>query len=619
MRPDIVEKRLTSFSNVVRAGKRVNGLIRLMACSTLWEQAYQRLSKNQGALTPGVDPDNTLDGFSLERTDGLISQVMNGTYRFSPVRRVYIPKSNGKLRPLGIPTADDKLVQMVVKMILDYVYEPIFSDHSHGFRQGRSCHTALKEIHRTWNGVKWLVEVDIAGFFDNVDHDILMNLLRRRINDERFLSLIKRMLIAGYMEDWTFYRTFSGTPQGGVISPLLANIYLHELDEFLAQTKTGFDCGKTRRRTEAYLECNRQLNKLWIREQRAKAKGTLTPIMASDIARQRDEWRRKQRATPVSDPMDSDYRRMVYCRYADDFLIGLIGSKADAEQGMAAIKAFLDVHLKLKTSEEKSLVSSARDGASFLGYRICTLTQDRIQTVHYSNGKRPRKGRVPADRIQLRVPQEKLASFIERQRLGNYWANRGNMRPELIDNSSIAIVSNYNSIMRGLAEYYKLETNWKAEVGRAYHVWYRSLFNTLARKYATSASKIHQRLRTVDGYAVSVEGTAKKVGVFRLKDVQPSAPSTENMPNPHIFFKGRNDFVDTLRAGQCEACGTSDTKMEVHHSRKMRDIQHRSLVVIIRAARTRKRIVMCRDCHVAHHAGRLEQRLNAMKAGIEAG
>lgn len=213
MRSDVVEKRLASIPALSRQGKRINGLFRLLACPALWEQVYEDIATNHGALTPGVDPNNTLDGFSLARVERIIASVMDGSYRFAPVRRHYIPKPDGRRRPLGIPTADDKLVQAAVKIVLEHVYEPIFSDRSHGFRKGRSCHTALDQIKHGWSGVKWLIEVDVSGFFDNVDHDILLNLLRKRIDDERLIGLIARMLKAGYMEDWAFHRTYSGTPQ----------------------------------------------------------------------------------------------------------------------------------------------------------------------------------------------------------------------------------------------------------------------------------------------------------------------------------------------------------------------------------------------------------------------
>src|SRR4051794_14139791 len=213
MLPDTVTRRLNSIPDLSQQGKRINGLFRLLEGPDLWGQAYEEIASNKGALTKGVT-DNTLDGFSPERVKSIVARLKEGTYRFTPVRRVYIPKANGKKRPLGIPTADDKLVQSAVKLLLELVYEPVFSNRSHGFRRGRSCHTALTEVRDVWTGMKWLIEVDVVGFFDNIDHDILIRLLARKIDDPRFLRLIRGMLDAGYLEDWTHHPTYSGTPQG---------------------------------------------------------------------------------------------------------------------------------------------------------------------------------------------------------------------------------------------------------------------------------------------------------------------------------------------------------------------------------------------------------------------
>jgi RNA-directed DNA polymerase len=216
----------------------VNGLHRLLTHRPLWTEGLDRIKRNKGAGTPGTDK-ITVKNLGETDIETLIAQLMEGTYRPRPVRRVYIPKANGTLRPLGIPTAKDRLVQEVVRSILNRIYEPIFSDHSHGFRERRSCHTALTHIQKAWTGVKWLVEVDTKGCFDNIDHSVLMKLLERRIDDRKFLSLIRDMLKAGYLEQWTFNETHSGTPQGGIISPLLANIYLHELDFFYGRVHHG--------------------------------------------------------------------------------------------------------------------------------------------------------------------------------------------------------------------------------------------------------------------------------------------------------------------------------------------------------------------------------------------
>ncbi|WP_231565382.1 reverse transcriptase domain-containing protein [Sphingomonas sp. Ant H11] len=238
MQTAMILRRLETLPALSRAGKRVNGLHRLLRSSHLYERAYVKVSRNRGAATPGVDG-QSFDGMTLERLANLARQVADGTYRPRPVRRVYIPKGNGKMRPLGIPTVDDRIVQEAARIVLAQIYDPVFSRHSHGFRTGRSCHTALEEIRNTWTGMKWLIEVDVRGFFDNIDHDILLRLLSKRIDDPRFIGLIEKMLKAGVMDDWTFERTYSGTPQGGVISPLLANIYLHELDEFMEEMRVA--------------------------------------------------------------------------------------------------------------------------------------------------------------------------------------------------------------------------------------------------------------------------------------------------------------------------------------------------------------------------------------------
>lgn len=179
-------------------------------------------------MTKGTDG-KTVDGMSLKRIERLIEQLRNESYQPQPSRRVYIPKKNGKMRPLGVPSFDDKLIQEVIRMILEAIYEGSFSKQSHGFRPNHSCHTALSQIQICFTGSKWFVEGDICSFFDNINHKILIDILRERIADERFLRLICKFLKASYLEEWTYHNTYSGTPQGGLISPILANIYLDKL------------------------------------------------------------------------------------------------------------------------------------------------------------------------------------------------------------------------------------------------------------------------------------------------------------------------------------------------------------------------------------------------------
>src|SRR5690348_11699454 len=216
MLPATVIRRLEALGEIAKQGKRLNGLFRLMEHLILWQEAYATIYSNHGALTPGVDG-VTLDGFSQERVASIIARLKDGSYRFRPVRRVYVPKRNGKKRPLGISSGDDKLVQEVVRMILERIYEPIFESSSHGFRPGRSPHTALQHMEQEWTAVKWMIDMDIRDYFTTIPHELLMDLLKKKIEDTRFLCLIQAMLDAGYLEDWTYHTTYSGVPQGSIV------------------------------------------------------------------------------------------------------------------------------------------------------------------------------------------------------------------------------------------------------------------------------------------------------------------------------------------------------------------------------------------------------------------
>jgi len=624
MRTEIVEKRLNSLPDLSRQGKRINGLHRLLACPKVWEWAYEAIAPNQGALTPGADASNTLDGFSLERMERIIAKVMDGTYRFAPVRRHYIPKANGKKRPLGIPNADDKLVQAAVKLLLERIYEPTFSDSSHGFRVGRSCHTALDKIKRVWSGVVWLVDVDVVGFFDNIDHDILLDLLRKKIDDEDLLKLVKGMLKAGYIENWAWNATYSGTPQGGVISPLLANVYLHELDKFMEKVQTGYNRGKARailpeyqRFSTSITYARRRIDNLRNQGKGAEAEQEVEKLRGLQAARSKLDG--------STDQFDPSYRRLLYIRYADDFLIGIIGTRQEAQDAMAQVRSFLKENLSLDVSDEKSRITKAADGATFLGYTIRTHSAARSTKVMRRG--RSVLGKSPARVMQLHSSEEKLIAFIERQRLGNYHVVRGDHRRELENSSDLEIISMYNSVMRGLAEYYKLGHHWQGELSRVQRIWWWSLMKTLAAKHKCSvASLFGTRLSKVDGdHGLWVENKLGKkfMPVFKMKHIKVGKPSGEakvdRVTDQFYLGRSRTDMVDRLRAKTCECCGTNDVPLEIHHARRLADVTHLSLAARVKAARQRKRLALCLPCHRALHGGVLEMRLDQLKANVGAG
>ena len=283
-------------------GLPLDELFRQLFNPELYFLAYGNIYSNKGAMTPGPDGE-TADGMSRGEIGHIINAMRHERYRFKPVRRVYIPKKNGKMRPLGMPSWSDKLVGEVIRLLLEAYYEPQFSGRSHGFRRGRGCHSALSEVAETWTGTAWFIESDISDCFGSFDHKVMLSILAEKIHDNRFLRLIKQMLQAGYLEDWEYHDTLSGVPQGGVVSPVLSNIYLHRMDEFVETVlMPEYTRGERRASNPAYFRIRSAAR-------RARARG--------DHAKAR-ELRAQQRSLPSSDPRDPGYRRLRYVRYADD-------------------------------------------------------------------------------------------------------------------------------------------------------------------------------------------------------------------------------------------------------------------------------------------------------------
>jgi group II intron reverse transcriptase/maturase len=413
-----------------RKGLPCDELYRQMFNRQLYLLAYGRIYANDGAMTPGASAE-TADGMSIAKIDAIIEAMRRERYRFAPARRVLIPKKNGKMRPLGLPSWSDKLVGEVVRLLLEAYYEPQFSGRSHGFRKRRGCHTALQEIQRTWTGTTWFIEADISDCFGSLNHDVMVRILAENILDNRFLRLIGNMLKAGYLEDWQYHPTLSGCPQGGVVSPILSNIYLDKLDKFVENSLIPQHTkGRLRRVNPQYRRLNDQRQRARKRGDRASARKLL----------------RQMRAVPCGDPMDPGYRRLRYCRYADDELLGFTGPKAEAEQIKDQLAAFLRDELALELSPAKTLITHARDDAArFLGYEI---------TVRHDDSKITRGRRAPSGRrmlngtIALRVPLDvvKAKCALYRGR-GQPW-----LRPALVNLSDYDIVRVYGAEYRGRSQ-----------------------------------------------------------------------------------------------------------------------------------------------------------------------
>jgi len=566
----------------------------------LFLTAYDKIARNRGALTVGTEND-TADGMSLKRIQHIIEDLRYERFKFHPARRIQIPKKSGGTRPLGIPNFTDKLVQEVLRMILEAYYEPRFRDSSHGFRPKRGCHTALTKLRYEFKGAAWFIEGDIRGCFDNIDHEVLMQILARDIQDGRLLNLLRMGLKAGYLEDWQYNRTYSGTPQGGILSPLLANIYLHELDEYIEDTLIP---QYTRGRKRAY---NQEYDRVGERIKVAQKAGNKEQV------KQLVSQYRKLPSQNVNDP---NYRRLHYVRYADDFILSFVGPKAEAEDVKTAIGVFLKEKLHLELSSSKTLITHSRtEHARFLGYDISVYHADHKVTP---KGEQRIKTRSVNGCIRLGIPFGKIDEL-----------NKAYMRGEkiihdarLLAYSDAQIIDTYQRRFRGMAEYYKFATD-RDKLSKLKYVMEVSLTKTLAHKFKTTVACIYRRYagkRTFQGYAykvLTVEVPAKTRtrhiywGAVPLNVVKPGAEVLDdNTGLRNVVLGSHTDLIQRLQANECEIC-SSQEHCEVHHIRKLSDLKNRwrgrkekPAWVITMIALQRKTLVVCKRCHVTIHAGK---------------
>lgn len=572
--------------------------------------AYQKIQAKQGSMTAGTDG-KTVDGMGMKRINALIAKLRDFRYQPSPARRTYIPKANGKKRPLGIPSFDDKLVQEVVRMILESIYEPTFLNTSHGFRPKRSCHTALQYVQKNFTGVKWFVEGDIKGCFDHVDHHVLVNILRRRIQDEHFIGLIWKFLKAGYMEDWVYHNTYSGTPQGSIISPILANIYLNELDVFMAQYAQTFRQGDKRRINPDYKKTldKRRGKQEWLKRNEHKISQEQKAAVKAEI----DEINQYLRTIPYADPMDDGYKRLVYVRYADDFLIGVIGSKVDAKQVKADVGQFIRQQLHLELSQEKTLITHGSDFAQFLSFQITASTEQNSTRTKAGYIKRSYTGR-----IKLYVPKEKwLKRLLSYGALKiQYDKNNGNKeiwepicRSGLRNLDDLEILNQYNAEIRGLYNYYRIAHN-ATVLNNFLYVMKYSMYKTFAGKYRTSMRKIIQKYTKNRVFVITYQGkSGEKSVVFYNQGMR--RDTHVSATDPDIIGRARENrnytsLVQRLRGCQCEWCGATDVEIEIHHVKKLKDLSGRAEWERHMIARRRKTMALCHNCHVKLHAGKLD-------------
>jgi len=564
----------------------------------LYIVAYERIKSAPGNMTPGSDG-KTIDGTSMKEIHSLIQEMQTEQFQFKAVRTVYIPKANGKMRKLGIPSTRDKIVQEVIRIILECIYDspggPYFHEASHGFRPDRSCHTALREIRGKWPALNWFLEGDIQACFDAIDHHVLVNLLRKKIRDERFLHLIWKLLRAGYLDlQEASQNSLAGTPQGGLASPILANVYLHELDEKVEEIQKRWERGGKRKHR----------NPLWRKLSAEKIR------LVREGATRTKEFRQivqRIRSIPAIEVNDPNFIRIKYLRYADDWLIGICGPRTLAEQIKDELKHFLGQHLKLTLSEEKTQITHARkEQAHFLGTRLAIGREGVQRVVTTNNGSgRPIQRRSTGSEIVMTAPKDEL---IKKLHAKGFCTGTGQPTTKLgwIYLDTDQIITLFSGINRGIQNYYRFADNF-GHLGHIQYILKFSLAKTLAAKYKRSVSQIFRRF----GKAPAIIRKAK-----------------DGKRDRHIVFysnsdwkKQRNGFqigqekVDrlqwsiTMRSRSklgmpCCICN-SVQQVEMHHVRHIRKTGGKKPVGVnaILQLMNRKQIPVCKTCHQKIHRG----------------
>ena len=564
--------------------------------------AYSKIYAKEGNMTAGTDR-KTIDGMSMERINKLIDSMKDESYKPNPAKRVYIDKGNNRgKRPLGIPSIDDKIVQEIVRSLFESIYEGRFSKHSHGFRPKKSCHTALIQVRETFTGVKWFIEGDIKSFFDNINHDILINILRRKIKDERFINLIRKFFNAGYMEDWVYHSTYSGAPQGSILSPIISNIYLHELDKFMNRYKKQFENGKGRQVNPVYHQLRSKIYRL---EKKTKAGLPMSLEEKSKIRLLRKELL----TIPSTDPMDDNFKRIQYVRYADDFLVGIIGSKQDAQAIKVDITAFLSSELKLELSQEKTLITNSRDKARFLGHNVVVTRDSSTVTNRHGTQQRARNLR-----CELYLPRDRwVEKLIKLDALEIDKDNRWNPkhRTYLKDHDDLEIVSIYNAEIRGLYNFYKFTKNVSILHKFKYFMEY-SMYKTLANKYKSTIPKIIRKFSINGEFGVNYKTIkGSKTRFFYNNGFKRQVPAGSEISYDDSIidtrrYNGRSSLILRLLANTCEWCGAFDVPIEMHHVRKLKDLKGKKAWEAFMISRLRKTLALCKGCHNELHAGKLD-------------
>ena len=542
-------------------------IYRLLYNPRLYEIAYDKLKSKPGNMTPGIVP-TTLDGFSIEAIEELILELKSGQFQFRPGRRIHISKTDGKQRPITIAPPRDKIIQEIIRMILEAIFEPTFSDLNHGYRPNRSCHTALKVVKSQFGAVSWFIEGDVSKCFDSINHNILMKIIEDKILDRRFTRLIRKALNAGYYVFNRYHHSLVGIPQGSIISPILSNIYLDKLDKFIESLAKNFNIGTKPKLNSLYLHY------------RYKKK------IAKNIEEKR-YWHKLLISVPSRDPMCDNYKRLIYIRYADDWIIGVRGSKEDARQLLGKIENFLQTDLDLSLSREKTLITnSSYEKATFLGI---SFGKSHHRTYNKTYGYTAR------NKLNLRIEVPLLTIKNKLRKAGFLKGFVPCPKFIWLFNDKDVIINLYNSVLRGITNYYRFVDNYNNLASLLNYVLKSSCAKLLASKYSLkSQAKVYKK------FGNSLTGSDKISFIQAKYGIKPWAFRVNSTDHIQALYT-RSISAASLQNLICCKC-RSDYRVEMHHIRKIKDLNPKlNWIDSTMAKRNRKQIPLCRECHLEYH------------------
>jgi len=423
--------------------------------------AYNKLKSKPGQMIPGVNPE-TLGGMSMDVLVELSNSLKSRTFHFSPGRRIHTPRGSGGTKSLTIAPPRDKLIQECMRMILDAIFEPVFLDCSHGFRPSRGCHTALKSIKAQFQPSVWVIEGDISQCFPNINHHKLMGLIESKILDREFTKLIWMSLKAGYFEFNVYSNNIVDTPQGSIISPILSNIFMHQLDSFIMDLKSKFDVGSKSRSTPL-------ANSLMYGIREAKKKGDMTHVLKLSKKLHSIEW------SQFADPL---FKKLTYVRHADGWVLGVKGSYADTVKILDSVRSKLD---ELGLSESKTKITNLNKSyALFLGVKFFrSRTSTYLSNV---SGKGSSLFKRNTRKLRFEAPLNKILKKLESA--GFFDGKKSTPKFVWLSLEHRQIIRQYNAVFRGYLNYYNFVHNFSRLVSILNFILKSSCAKLIAAKFS---------------------------------------------------------------------------------------------------------------------------------------